>query len=63
VYQVRRISLRLNKAIPVTGGMRVVNTWFSGTNAVLTDQCQALGDVTVNLAVTEDLVTEGNDGF
>lgn len=63
MYQLRRISLRLNKAIPVTGGIRVVNTWFSGTNAVLTDQCQALGDVTVNLAVTEDLVTEGNDGF
>ena len=37
--------------------------WSSGTNAVLIDQCQALGDITVNLAVSEDLVTAGDSGF
>lgn len=40
-----------------------MDTWFSGVNAVLIDDCQALGDVTVNLAVTEDLVTDGDGGF
>jgi hypothetical protein len=40
-----------------------MTTWSSGTNAVLTDQCQALSDVTVSLAVTEDLVTDDNGGF
>ena len=40
-----------------------MTTWSSGTNAVLIDNCQALGDVTVTLAVTEDLVTKGDGGF
>jgi hypothetical protein len=40
-----------------------VNIWSSGTNAVLTDQCQALDDVSVLLSVTEDLVTNDNGGF
>jgi hypothetical protein len=40
-----------------------VKIWSSNTNAVFTDQCQPLGDVTVNLAVTEDLVTYGDGGF
>jgi hypothetical protein len=37
--------------------------WTGSANAVLTNQCQALGDVTVTLVVSEDLVTEGNGGF
>ena len=40
-----------------------MTTWSSGTNAVLIDNCQALGDVTVTLAVTEDLVTVNDGGF
>jgi hypothetical protein len=37
--------------------------WSSGNNAVLTDNCQALDDVTVSLEVSQDLVTAGNSGF
>jgi hypothetical protein len=33
------------------------------TNSILVDNCEALQDVTVKLAVTDDLVTAGNDGF
>jgi hypothetical protein len=40
-----------------------VSFWSSNTNAVLTDQCQALGDVMVSLTVTDDLVTYGDSGF
>src|SRR5271156_5369140 len=36
--------------------------WSSGTNAVLTDQCQALGNFGVILNVSQDLVT-ADDGF
>jgi hypothetical protein len=43
--------------------MWLMSVWSSNTNAVLTDQCQALGNVTVNLEVTEDLVTFGDGGF
>jgi hypothetical protein len=40
-----------------------MSVWSSNTNAVLNNQCQALSDVTVNLEVTEDLVTDGDGGF
>ena len=40
-----------------------MSVWSSQSNAVLTGQSQALGDVTVSLAVTEDLVTDGDGGF
>jgi hypothetical protein len=40
-----------------------VNNWSSNNNAVFANKGQALDDVTVSLAVTQDLVTENNAGF
>jgi hypothetical protein len=40
-----------------------MNGWSSGNNAVLIDQCKPLGDVTVTLLVTKDLVTVDDAGF
>src|SRR5271170_2069452 len=37
--------------------------WSSGTNAVLTDQCQALGNFGVILNVSQHLVTADDGGF
>ena len=40
-----------------------ISSWSSGNNAVFTNQCRALGDVTVTLDVTEDLTTADDKGF
>ncbi len=40
-----------------------MNLWSSNNNAVLTDQCRALGNFGVGLGVLEDLVTADDRGF
>jgi hypothetical protein len=46
-----------------TGREQIVQILAGSTNSVLIDNCNALQDVKVKLAITDDLVTADNTGF